>query len=185
MSPTVPMSEFSIEQALRLCAEGNRDGLKAIYDREAGRMLGVTMRMVKRRDMAEDIVQDVFIRIWNSAATYQSGLGNARAWIYTILRNRTLNILRGEARLDLTDDLGLLDGVSLEENPEEAISRLSQANALRRCLDTLDSARQHMIVLAYTQGLSHGEIAAKLNVPLGSVKSWLRRSLLALRECLG
>lgn len=175
----------NINAALMACATGDRQALRWIYDQEAPRMLGVALRFVKRRALAEEIVQDCFIRIWQSASTFDAARGDGRAWVYTILRNRALTILRGEARTELTDDLTPFDGASDDPTPEDILTQMSENSALRACLEKLDAARRKIIILAYTEGLSHGEIAARINVPLGTIKSWIRRSLLTLRECLG
>lgn len=174
----------NMEEALAACAKGERQALRWIYEQEAARMLGVAMRFVKRRSVAEDIVQDCFVRVWQQAGTFDAARGAGRAWLYTILRNRALNILRGEARTELTDDLTIFDGVSEAPSPEDILTQMSENSALRLCLEKLDAARRRIIVLAYTEGLSHGEIAARIGVPLGTIKSWIRRSLLSLRECL-
>lgn len=173
-----------MESALTACARGDRQALRWIYEQEAARMLGVAMRFVKRRSIAEEIVQDCFVRVWQQAGTFDASRGAGRAWLYTILRNRALNILRGEARTELTGDLTAFDGASQEPTPEDIMTQLSDNSALRACLEKLDAARRKIIVLAYTEGLSHGEIAARIGVPLGTIKSWIRRSLLSLRECL-
>lgn len=179
-----PAAHLSVEELIARCAQGDKNALRALYDAEAPKMLGIAMRMMKRRALAEEVVQDAFLRLWNAAASFDGTAGHGRAFLYTILRNRALNILRGEARMDLTDNLETLDHASEEETPEQAILRLSEASALHRCLKQLDAQRQAIIALAYTEGLSHGEIAARLSLPLGSIKSWLRRALLTLRECL-
>ncbi|MGL5736692.1 MAG: sigma-70 family RNA polymerase sigma factor [Beijerinckiaceae bacterium] len=176
---------FTIDTALTACAAGNRQALQWIYGQEAPRMLGVALRIVKRRALAEEIVQDCFVKVWQAAASFDAQRGDGRAWLYTILRNRALNILRGESRTDLTDDLTPFETASDDPSPEDILAQMGEHSALRRCLETLDAARRSLIVLAYTEGLSHGEIAARLSIPLGTVKSWIRRSLLNLRSCLG
>lgn len=182
---TEAMVSMTIEQALRACADGDRAALKWIYQTEAPKMLGVAMRIVRRRSIAEDIVQDCFLRIWQAAASFDGALGNGRSWIYAIVRNRSLNVLRGEVRSDLVDDMTPLVGASDDPTPEDVLLQVSENAALRRCLERLDAARRRIIVMAYTEGLSHGELAARCNVPLGTIKSWIRRSLGTLRECLG
>jgi RNA polymerase sigma factor (sigma-70 family) len=174
-----------VEHWLARCAAGDRAGLAALYDHEAGRMIAVAQRIVKRRALAEEVVQDAFLQIWRKADSFDPRLGGGRTWIYAVLRNRALNILRSESRTDLVDDPETFDRASEDEDPEAAVSRLSDAGALRRCLERLDVRRRSAIVLAYTQGLSHGELAGRLGVPLGTVKSWIRRSLSSLKECLG
>lgn len=176
---------IDVETAIAACAAGDRSALRALYDREAAQMLGVALRILKRRALAEDAVQDAFLRIWSAAASFDGTAGQGRGWIYAILRNRALNMLRGEARVDLVDDVEPLGLEDPQESPEAMVARMSDASALKRCLETLDAARRRVILLAYTDGLSQGEIAGRLGLPLGTVKAWTRRSLLALRECMG
>jgi RNA polymerase sigma-70 factor (ECF subfamily) len=177
--------DFDYEAALVACAAGNRQAFRAIYDREAPKMLGVAIRLLKRQSLAEDAVHDAFLTVWNKASSYDPKLGSARGWIYTILRNRALNMLRTEGRIDWQDDFEAIGPTAAEEDPEAVISSLSDASALRRCLEGLDPKRRALVVLAYVHGLTHGELAGKLGVPLGTMKSWLRRALLSLKECLG
>ena len=130
-------------------------------------------------------MHDAFVRIYQHAGSFDPARGEARAWIYAILRHRALNILRGEARTELVADDGQFDAPSEEETPEAAVERLSDEKSLKRCLEKLEPVRRNAVVLAFVQGLSHGEVAGKLGVPLGTCKAWIRRSLLALRECMG
>lgn len=178
------MSVTTLEQALEACARGDRSALRFVYEQEAPRMLGVVLRMVRRRVLAEEIVHDSFVQAWQSAARFDRQVGSARAWLYAILRNRALNVLRGEARLELTDPLSAPDVPSDAATPDIVIEALDTSSALRACIERLDTIRQRLLVLAYTEGLSHGEIAERVSLPLGTVKSWIRRSLLSLRECL-
>ena len=193
LGPSVPMNA-SVETlasppadlvgALRRCAVGDRAGLRTIYDAEGPRMVGVALRIVRRQALAEEAVHDAFVQIWERAGNFDPSRGQARSWLYAVVRHRALNILRGEARTDLVEDFEPMGLASPDDDPEAIVSRLSDAGALRRCLEGLAPARRRLIVLAYVHGLSHGELAGRLGMPLGTVKSWVRRSLLSLRECL-
>ena len=144
-------------------------------------MVGVARRMLRRQDLAEEAVQDAFMRLWRSARTFDPKKGAARSWLYAILRNCALTILSDESRFTADED------AAEEAAPmtESALARLPETSALRRCLERLDAKRRSVVVLAYVHGLSHGELAGKLGVPLGTVKSWVRRSLISLQECMG
>lgn len=179
------MSGFDYDAAVIACAKGNKQSLQALYNLEASRMIAVAMRILKRQAAAEDAVQDTFVQIWNKATSFDPTLGSARGWMYTILRNRALNMLRAEDKIDLTDNFDHLEQISDDDDPERVMMRLSEESALRKCLETLEPKRRNAIVIAYTQGLTHGELAGKMGVPLGTMKAWIRRGLLALRECLG
>jgi RNA polymerase sigma factor (sigma-70 family) len=172
--------DAQVTAALARCARGDRTALRVIYDLEAGRMAGVAYRILRRRDLAEETVQDAFMRIWRGARSFDPARGSGRTWIYAVLRNRALTVLRDESRMPLDDGDGYL------ELPDEAsLTQLPETSALRRCLEQLDIKRRKAVILAYAHGLSHGELAGKLGVPLGTVKSWTRRGLLSLQECMG
>lgn len=173
-----------LADALRRCAAGDSAALRAIYDAEAPRMTGVALRLLRRQSLAEEAVHDAFVQVWQRAASFDPARGEARAWLYAVLRHRALNILRAESRTELVDDFEPMGLASEDDDPEAIVARLSDAGALRRCLERLEPARRQLIVLAYVHGLSHGELAGRLGAPLGTVKSWIRRSLISLRECL-
>ena len=174
-------TEAQVAAAIARCASGDRSALRVIYDIEAARMVGVARRIVRRQDLAEEAVQDTFMRVWRSARSFDPQKGAARTWLYTILRNCALSILRDEGRF-VSDDDKLDEAGPMTEN---ALAHLPESSALRRCLERLDDERRSVVVLAYVHGLSHGELAGRLGVPLGTVKSWVRRSLISLQECMG
>ena len=172
--------------ALHACANGDRNGLREIFDREAARLVAVAERIVRRRDLAEEVVQEAFIRIWTSAHQYAPDRGSARGWIYAIVRNRALNMLRDGKREDLVAENDL-DALQEEHHVEQIMAswhRLDQSSRLRECLAGLDETKRHGILMAYVGGYTHGEIAGRLSIPLGTTKSWIRRGLTALRECM-
>lgn len=168
---------------IRSCAAGDKRALQDLMTAEGGKMLGVARRMLRRADLAEDAVQDSLVLIWRRAAQFDDTGGNARAWVYTILRNRCLTMLRKEDRevatdsdqLDTTPDTVVLDA---------ALGGLESSMGLRQCLERLDSASRQAILSSYVLGHSHGEIAGRLQAPLGTVKARVRRGLMSLRECL-
>lgn len=146
-------------------------------------MLGVARRMLRRLDLAEDAVQETLVLVWRKADQFDTERGQAKAWLYTILRNRCLTQLRGGGReipLEAGDFEMAPDGAVLEM----AYNRLERTHDLRICLETLEPSKRMAILSSYVLGYSHGEIAGRMNAPLGSVKAWLRRGLLTLRECL-
>lgn len=165
--------------ALARCTVGDRSALQMIYDSESPRMVGVARRILMRQDLAEEAVHDAFVRIWRSAAGFDPHRGSAIGWLYAIVRNCALTIHRNEHRYDHDSDG--LDDIT----PDDAISRLPETSALRRCLEQIERPRRDAVVLAYAHGMSHGELADRLKVPLGTVKSWVRRSLTSLQECMG
>ncbi len=171
--------EAQLAAALARCAAGDRAALKMIYSSEAPKMIGVARRILFRQDLAEEAVHDAFVRIWRSAASFDPHRGSARGWLYALVRNRALSIHRNEHRYDASDDS------ALDIDCEATMTQMPETSALRKCLERIDRPRRDVVVLAYVHGMSHGELAGKLKVPLGTVKSWIRRSLFSLQECMG
>jgi RNA polymerase sigma-70 factor (ECF subfamily) len=147
-------------------------------------MIGVATRIVKRREIAEEIVHDVFVQVWRHAGSFDPALGSGRTWLFAILRNRAISTLRSVNRELPTEDAEITAAIEETAPAEDAFDRLAEGSALRRCLEHLEPRRRLGVLLAYVEGLSHGEIAARLGVPLGTAKAWVRRSLVQLRECL-
>ena len=182
----IPDQSTYLADALFGCAKGDRQSLRLIFEREAPRLVAVAERIVRRRDLAEDVVQEAFIRIWTCAHQYAPERGSARGWIYAIVRNRALNMLRDGKREDLVaeDRLETLQETDQLEQIMAAWHRLDRNSRLRDCLGALDETKRQGILLAYVGGYSHGEIAGRLRIPLGTAKSWVRRGLASLRECM-
>jgi RNA polymerase sigma-70 factor (ECF subfamily) len=177
-------TSFDYDGALRRCASGDSQALQAIYAVEAGRLLGVVLRIVRRREVAEEIVQDAFVQIWRRAASFDGRLGSGRTWIYAIARNRALNVIRDGAREDIADAETIAAASDKAHVAEAAFEKLDPMARLHGCLNGLDEKKRSSILLAYVAGFTHGEIAGRLGVPLGTAKAWVRRGILALKECM-
>lgn len=165
------------------CASGDKSALKALMDAEGPRMLGVARRMLRRVDLAEDAVQDSLVTIWRKAHQFDRTHGNAKGWVYAILRNRCLTMLRRDA-WEIATESETLDKQRDIEIVEDAYERLDSTSDLRRCLERLEPQRRFALLSSYVLGYSHGEISGRMGAPLGSVKAWLRRGLAELRECV-
>ncbi|HEV7307031.1 sigma-70 family RNA polymerase sigma factor [Ensifer sp.] len=173
-----------LASALAACANGDKNALRSIFDREASRLVAIAERIVRRRDLAEEVVQESFIRIWTHAHQYSPDRGSARGWIYAIVRNRALNLLRDSRREFSVEDVDVLRESEQVDAVMAAWHKLDRHSRLYHCLAALDETKRHGILMAYVSGYSHGEIAGRLRVPLGTAKSWIRRGLAALRECM-
>lgn len=172
---------------LRACAAGDRTALEILFEVEASRMKGVARRMLRRDDLAEEALQDAFLRIWQKADQYDPDRGSALGWIYAVQRSIALNMLRSSAREDLIAPEqidALRDAEGSLQVADDIWERLATSSQLRACLARLDPLKRNAVLLSYALGLSHGEIAGRLSSPLGTVKAWLRRGLASLRECM-
>ena len=177
----ISATEAQLAAALARCAAGDRAALRVIYDIEAARMVGVARRMLRRQDLAEEAVQDTFMRVWRAARSFDPRAARrAPGSMPSCAIARSASCATKAASAPMTTSPRRPRPMT-----ENALARLPETSALRRCLERLDAQRRAVVVLAYVHGLSHGELAGKLGVPLGTVKSWVRRSLISLQECMG
>ena len=163
--------------------------MRRLYEQEGARLLGVAMRIVRQRALAEDILHDACVNIWTRAASFDPARGSARGWIYSVVRNLALNAVRDANRhVDVDEDTtqALEADMSVQAYQEvaQAFELHASLSRLQHCLAGLDPARRNCVLHAYVDGCSHGEIAERLGAPLGTVKAWIRRSLVSLRECM-
>jgi RNA polymerase sigma-70 factor, ECF subfamily len=179
------MTERSdIDDLLARIAKGERTALAELFGAEAGRLVAIAQRIVRRRDLAEEVVQDVFVAVWRKGESFDPSRGSARGWLTTVTRNRALNLIRNDARTDYHDSASLTDVSDRQLEALNAFDALAERNALRVCLEQLDESKRRAILLCYVTGLNHGETAATMRAPLGTVKAWIRRGVFALQECL-
>jgi RNA polymerase sigma-70 factor (ECF subfamily) len=178
-----PASLSSAEVLLEAIGRGSQLALKRLYEIESRRLYGIALRMVRRPEIAADVLQDSFVQIWQNARSFTPDRGAAAAWLTGIVRFRAIDAVRKLRREVLSGDPTLGD-VPIEPDVLERIDADAQATALRRCLQSLDETQRRCILLAFVDGFSHADIAKRLAAPLGSVKSWVRRGLIALKGCL-
>lgn len=170
-------------------AVADEKALKALYEQASSRLYGVAVRVVGNRQWAEDVLQEAFITIWKIAPDYKAALSPPMAWMGLIVRSRGLDFLRrrNSDRADAVQELDdiISDTVAGDSpNPLDLAEASEQAKALHHCLNLLDNKQREVVSLAYMRDLSHGELAEQLKLPLGTVKTWIRRGLEQLRGCM-
>jgi RNA polymerase sigma-70 factor (ECF subfamily) len=176
-------------------ALGDRAAFRTLYDATSAHLFGVVLRIHRNRAEAEEVLQEVYVNVWRAARSYDAALGQPLTWLTHIARHRAIDRLRrgaGEPRTVSTalagnddDEHDMLQDIASEDaGPLELLGRAAEARALQRCIGGLSREQRLSLALAYYQGLSHAEVAAHLKQPLGSVKSWVRRGLQALKACL-
>lgn len=173
-----------------LAAAGRRDaGAQAafaeLYGLCSAKLFGVALRILRRQDWAEDVLQECFVSIWNHSANYQASLAAPMTWMTSIVRNRCLDWLRRPHLEDATDDDKVFESVeSPEPGPLDLLQQTADARAIAQCLQTLDERQRQAVHVAFFEGLTHTELSERLGQPLGTVKTWVRRGLLRLKDCL-
>jgi len=183
-----PMTDAGRLHALAArCALRDQAAFAELYRHTAPKLYGVALRILRRQDWAEEVLQESFVNIWNHFSEYSAHKSAPMTWMTAVVRNRSLDWLRRPNLEQGRDDYDELAS-SLPDDPAWQPERLLQdardARALERCLAVLNSSQRQSIALAYLHGMSHGEIAAHLREPLGTVKTWVRRGLEKLRECM-
>ena len=163
--------------------------LKQLYDRSASRLYGLALRIVGNKEWAEDVLQESFLGIWRNAGTYRDSLSPPLAWMGMVVRGRALDFLRRRRaeRMHLSvtlDDAQDALPASDALGPMQLAQASEQALVLHQCMQRLEQAQREVVSLAYLRDLSHSELATQLKLPLGTVKSWMRRSLEQLRKCM-
>ena len=170
-------------------ALADQAALKELYDLTSSKLYGVAVRVVTNREWAEDVLQEAFLNIWRIAGDYKASLSPPMAWMGLVVRSRGLDFLRRRTS-DRADVMQELDDVISDTvagnspNPLDMTQASEQANALHMCLSKLDNKQREVVSLAYMRDLSHAELAEQLKLPLGTVKTWIRRGLEQLRNCM-
>jgi RNA polymerase sigma factor (sigma-70 family) len=181
--------DAQLMQLIERVAQRDEAALKSLYELTSGKLYGLAMRVVRHNEWAEDALQDTFLQIWRTAPDYRASLSPPMAWLGLIVRSRALDLLRRRKaeREHLTDEIDEAMADTLEgdsPNPMDTSLASQQAWALHQCLGKLDNKQREVVSLAYLRDLSHGELATQLKLPLGTVKTWIRRGLDQLRACM-
>lgn len=169
------------------CALRDQGAFAELYRMTSGRLFGVALRIVRRRDWAEDVLQESFVNIWNHVPDYSPIKSAPLTWMTAIVRNRALDWVRRPKHEQSNDDAidGLIENWEDESaGPLERLAQSADASALIHCLQELSGQQRQSIALAYMHGLSHSELADHMRQPLGTIKTWIRRGLEKLRGCL-
>lgn len=178
-------SSDDITDLLSRVAEGDRAAFAALYQATSLKLFGICLRILRRQELAEEILQEVYVRIWDKAETFDASRASPITWMATIARNRALDEARKRKPVFADDLSGVEDISDPARNPEQNLETSDEVSRLNACLDKLDAPRRSAVRLAYLDGLSRAEIAELLDQPVGTVKTWLHRSLKQLKECLG
>lgn len=166
-------------------AQGDQAAFSRLYELTSARLLAVSLQILGSRDLAEDALQDAFVKIWHNAGEYQRSKGEVLAWMISIVRYRAIDMIRSaKSRKESSSD-ETPEGVCDDYSPDQALAVDREKAAIDDCMHShLDKQQQNVIELAYFKGFTHSEIVTQTQHPLGSVKSWIRRGLKLLQRCI-
>lgn len=183
ISTSSPPDE-ALSALLSRCALGDKLAFEKLYRASSAKLFALALRILRRQDWAEEVLQDAYINIWQHAADFARDKAAPMTWMTHIVRNRALDWLRRPQREEFADEDAQ---ASWRDDSADLLQRLSasrEAKVLSDCLARLEAKQRQTIALAFWQGLAHSELAQHLQQPIGTIKTWVRRGLASLRKCL-
>ena len=168
-----------IEELLAKTALNDRAAFEKLYALTSPKLYGIALLMLKKKDLAEEVLQEAFVKIWYNANQYHHDRGAPLAWMISIVRYRAIDFIRSQKHFV---DVNELDSSTILDKNDNSNAKLTED--IDECLDELQEQQKKSVLLAFYEGYTHQELAKKLSVPLGTMKSWIRRSLDKLKGCL-
>ena len=180
MSPT----RTQLDSLIAGVAKGDEASFAELYQATSSKLFAVALRILRNREVAEEVVQEAYFKVWERAQDYNPAIASPLTWMAAIVRNRSLDEVRRKVPKSSGDETLLDDLASDDEHPLDGLERQEDVGRLMRCLDGLEPEKQQIVRLAYLDGLSREELAARFSRPEGTIKTWLHRSLAQLKGCL-
>jgi RNA polymerase sigma-70 factor (ECF subfamily) len=165
-------------------AAGERDALRQLYDATSAKLFGVCLRILSDREESEDVLQDVYVTIWRRADRFDAARASVMTWVSTIARNRAIDRLRARGPMAYAEQVEELEIPDGQDSAETLLSAADDRNRLQGCLSELDDRTEKVIRTAFFEGVTYEALAKRMDAPLGTVKSWIRRGLAKLKGCL-
>jgi RNA polymerase sigma-70 factor (ECF subfamily) len=182
MSVAEKAAPSETEILLMRCAASDAEAFRRLYQVSLPRLYNLAMRIVRHPQLASDAVHDAMLQVWHNAARYDPHRGNAEAWLNGLVRYRAIDNIQRYWRE--TTGVDIIDSVDEEADALSSLVSADESLALQACLAEIAPERRNLVVLAFINGMTHAEIAAQTGLPLGTVKSSIRRALIALKACL-
>ena len=166
-------------------AKGDEAAFERLYAATRAKLFGVVLRILRRQDLAEEVIQEAYVKIWNSAGQFNPGMASPITWMVSIARNRAIDVVRKRGETSIEEEPAAMEVASDTPDPLARREMTEELKRILECVGQLDPERQKLVLLAYYDGWSREQLAEKFDTPLNTVKTWLRRSMLEIRECLG
>lgn len=166
-------------------SRGDRAAFERLYAHTRAKLYGVVLRILRRHDLADEVLQEAYLKIWASAGTFDPAVASPITWMVTIARNRAIDLVRKRSESSIEDRPEAMEVAAELPHPLARKEFSENVRRLMACVERLEPERQSLVLLAYRFGLSREQLAEKAGRPVNTIKTWLRRSLLEIRECLG
>jgi len=166
-------------------AKGDEAAFERLYAATRAKLFGVVLRILRRQDLAEEVIQEAYVKIWNSAGQFNPGQSSPITWMASIARNRAIDVVRKRTETSIEEEPAAMEVAADTPDPLARREMTEELKRLLSCLGKLDPEKQRIVLLAYYSGWSREQLSTKLDIPVNTIKTWLRRSLLEIRECMG
>ena len=166
-------------------AKSDESAFEQLYHATRAKLYGVLLRILGRAELAEEVMQETYLKVWTTAAKFDPTLSSPITWMVAMARNRAIDIVRRKGETSIEDGHEALNVAAETPAPLARREMTEVLKKLLSCLGKLDPEKQRIVLLAYYSGWSRDQLAAKLEIPVNTIKTWLRRSLLEIRECMG
>jgi RNA polymerase sigma-70 factor (ECF subfamily) len=166
-------------------AKGDEVAFERLYAATRAKLFGVVLRILRRQDLAEEVIQETYVKIWNSAGRFNSELASPITWMASIARNRAIDVVRKRSEVSIEEEPTAMEVAADTPDPLARREMTEELKRLLECVGRLEPDRQKLVLLAYYNGWSRDQLALKFETPVNTVKTWLRRSMTDIRECLG
>jgi RNA polymerase sigma-70 factor, ECF subfamily len=170
---------------LAAVAKGDRRAFEQLYAATRAKLYGVVLRILRRGDLADEVIQETYLKIWTSAGQFNPSLATPITWMVAIARNRAIDLIRKRTEVSIEEESDAMDVAAETSDPLAGRELTEELKRLLACMGKLDGERQRLVLLAYYSGWTREQLAAKFDKPVNTIKTWLRRSLVEIRECLG
>ena len=183
LSPARPTDH--IVALLHAVAGGDRTAFASLYTATSAKLYGIILRILRRRDLSDEILQDVYLKIWQMSGDYDNTKGSPITWMATIARNRAIDEVRRVRPVSIEEAPEAMNFASPEPDAFTTLQSKQDMQRLMACIEALGAERRDMIMLAYFQGVSREALAEKFAKPVATVKTWLHRAVAQLKDCVG
>src|SRR5262245_14852307 len=184
-APHAMLSSQELVWLMAAVAKGDRAAFERLYAATRAKLYGVVLRILRRHDLADEVMQETYLKIWNSAGQFDPALSSPITWMVAIARNRAIDQVRKKTEVSIDEDPAVLDIAADTPDPLAKREMTEELRRLLACMGRLDEERRRLVLFAYYDGWSREQLAAKFGKPVNTVKTWLRRALMEIRECLG
>ncbi len=179
------LTQAELVWLLAAVARGDQAAFERLYEATRAKLYGVLLRILGTPELADDVMQETYLKVWKTAGNFDPTIASPITWMVAIARNRAIDIVRQKGHVSIEDTP---EAMSVAADTPPPLARREMTEELRRllsCLGKLDPEKQRIVLLAYYSGWSREQLARKLDIPVNTIKTWLRRSLLEIRECMG